>query len=807
MPKGPSSNRLFFVLLLALVAVGVLVWWQGPASVDRRTNESRKDGDRTAMASASKAGDPVSTVPSAALPTRPARRSLSREPLFVLAKPANTAELNRALPAPSKEIQYITINADLIRGKRSPFWQSAGKGRVELPWPGGDSLSVTIENSEMLGPDRFTSSGRIEGRPGSRAVFAWNAGYLHASIEDPVRGNFALRTASAEFAQFYQVDPALVLPCGGERRPSWERTLPTQARRPTRPSGATENSVPAASAAQNAQRVEVHLLMLYTQSVLSSMTGSARAAALQSAFDLVVAKVNNAFEASLITARVKLVGIAETNYNENLSGSSQVQDDALTALYLETDDKMDEIHALRDRLGADIVCLSLNRLDSASSGLSFLLDATEDPANAQFAFSVVQYSAIAGTNVVPHELGHVFGCAHDRENAVSGEGAFSFSYGYRFVGADGRQYHDIMSYPPGTELSYFSNPDVIVPLPVNAAIGVPAGRPGESNTALTIERTAFTTASYRLQTQAAPNPGSLINVATRAFVGAGDEVLIGGFVVEGGGPKQLLVRAAGPALGIFGVVNPLADPLLRVFRTGTILAENDNWAVPIGASNPASAVEISAAGARVQAFEFPAGSADAAVLVTLPPGAYSAVVEGGRGATGSGLVEAYEVGSSAAKLVNLATRAYAGRDGKEMVGGFVVAGIPGETKRVLIRVLGPSLGRAPFNMSGVLDDPELELRDTNGELLLKADDWSLEAEGGASAENDFKPVVATYGEKHIFATGLAPTNRREPCALIDLYPGSYTVIVRPFELRSPNPELDQPAVPGVGIVEVYEINR
>jgi hypothetical protein len=536
------------------------------------------------------------------------------------------------------------------------------------------------------------------------------------------------------------------------------------------------------------------------------MSGSARATALQSAFDLEVAKVNNAFEASLITARIKLVGIAETNYNESLSGSAQVQDDALTALYLETDDKMDEVHAVRDRVGADIVCLALNRLDSASSGLSFLLDATEDPSNAEFAFSVVQYSAIAGTNVVPHELGHVFGCAHDRENALSGEGAFSFSYGYRFFGADGRQYHDIMSYPPGTELSYFSNPDVIVPPPVNAAIGVAAGRPGESNTALTIERTAFTTASYRLQTQAAPNPGALINVATRAFVGTGDEVLIGGFVVEGGAPKQLLVRAAGPALGIFGVVNPLADPLLRVFRSGVTVAENDNWALPIGANNPASAGEISVAGSRVQAFEFPAGSADAAVLITVPPGAYSAVVEGARNTTGSGLVEAYEVGSGVAKLVNLATRAYAGRDGKEMVGGFVVSGVPGETKRVLIRVLGPSLGRAPFNMSGVLDDPEMEIRDASGELLLKADDWSTGAEGGASAENDFKPLVVTYGEKHIFATGFAPSNRREPCVLIELVPGNYTAIVRPFELRDANPALDQPAIPGVGIVEVYEIN-
>jgi hypothetical protein len=141
------------------------------------------------------------------------------------------------------------------------------------------------------------------------------------------------------------------------------------------------------------------------------------------------------------------------------------------------------------------------------------------------------------------------------------------------------------------------------------------------------------------------------------------------------------------------------------------------------------------------------------------------------------------------------------------VGGFVVAGITGQTKRLLIRVLGPTLGRAPFNMTGAMDDPEMEIRDGNGELLIKSDDWSTGAEGGASPANDFKPLVATYGEKQIFATGLAPANRREPCVLVDLPPGSYTVIVRPYERRSSNPLRDEPASPGVGIVEVYEINR
>jgi hypothetical protein len=267
-----------------------------------------------------------------------------------------------------------------------------------------------------------------------------------------------------------------------------------------------------------------------------------------------------------------------------------------------------------------------------------------------------------------------------------------------------------------------------------------------------------------------------------------------------------LIRGAGPSLATFGVPSVLADPVLRVFSAGTLLAENDNWGVPAGIA-PASAAEVAGAAAGAQAFAFSPGSADSAVLVTLAPGAYTAVVEGAHGTTGSGLVEAYEVSPGGARIVNLATRGYVARDGKELVGGFVVQGAAGATKRILVRVLGPTLGRAPFFISSALDDPEMEIRNAAGELLIKNDDWSSGAEGGASTENDFRPLVELYGEKQISATGLAPKNRREPCVLIDLPPGNYTVIVRPYELRSPNPLVDQPAIPGVGIVEVYEIER
>ena len=108
---------------------------------------------------------------------------------------------------------------------------------------------------------------------------------------------------------------------------------------------------------------------------------------------------------------------------------------------------------------------------------------------------------------------------------------------------------------------------------------------------------------------------------------------------------------------------------------------------------------------------------------------------------------------------------------------------------------------------GELDNSEMEVRDAAGDIVLRKEDWSSDAEGGASAENDFRPVIATFGERAIAATGLAPGNRREPCVLLDLPPGTYTVTVQPFERRSATPALDQPAVAGVGIIEVYEVLR
>lgn len=134
------------------------------------------------------------------------------------------------------------------------------------------------------------------------------------------------------------------------------------------------------------------------------------------------------------------------------------------------------------------------------------------------------------------------------------------------------------------------------------------------------------------------SPSNLINVSTRGAVGTGDGVLIAGFIVSGPNPKRVLVRAIGPGLSDFGVGGVLADPKVSVHNAaGASIAENDNW------SSGSETATVSAAMSEAGAFALRSGSKDAALILTLEPGAYTAVVEGVSGTTGNALVEAYQL--------------------------------------------------------------------------------------------------------------------------------------------------------------------
>ncbi len=132
---------------------------------------------------------------------------------------------------------------------------------------------------------------------------------------------------------------------------------------------------------------------------------------------------------------------------------------------------------------------------------------------------------------------------------------------------------------------------------------------------------------YDLETTAVPR---LVNISTRGPVGTGDSVMIAGFVVNGTGSKRVLVRAAGPSLAAFGVPNVLTDTTLDVFTGPTVLGSNDDW-------QSTQAAEIAASGFA------PSDSREAAIILTLPPGSYTAIVRGKNSTSGNAIVEVYEL--------------------------------------------------------------------------------------------------------------------------------------------------------------------
>jgi hypothetical protein len=257
-------------------------------------------------------------------------------------------------------------------------------------------------------------------------------------------------------------------------------------------------------------------------------------------------------------------------------------------------------------------------------------------------------------------------------------------------------------------------------------------------------------------------PSQLLNISTRMRAQSGDKVLIGGFIITGNTPKKVIIRGIGPSLsGFFS--DALADPTLELFQGSTSLQTNNDW-------KSGQQAEIEATGIP------PGNNAESAIVRTLPPGTYTAVLKGNGGSEGIGVVEVYDLDQAAdSKLANISSRGFVETDNGVMIGGLIVGPSFGAgSAKVVVRALGPSLANSGIN--GTLSDPTLDLVNASGTILRSNDDWK------------------SSQQTEIEAAALAPSIEAESALVQTVAPGNYTAIVR-----------GKGNTTGVALVEVYNL--
>jgi hypothetical protein len=267
--------------------------------------------------------------------------------------------------------------------------------------------------------------------------------------------------------------------------------------------------------------------------------------------------------------------------------------------------------------------------------------------------------------------------------------------------------------------------------------------------------------------QSSVNASVLQNISTRSFVGTGDNVLIGGFIIQGSQPATVIVRGVGYSLSSFGIGNALSDPVITVFNSSNQqVATNDDWFT-------------SADAATISSYHLdPPNSIESALILTLNPGSYTVVVKGYSdpstpAATGVALFELYDLHTTGGRAGNVSTRGQVQTGGNVLIGGFIIGGA--QLKQVIVRALGPSLVNA--GVANALSDPTLELHDANGSTLQTNNDWQQGADAGT-----------------IQSKGFAPSSAKDAALLANLNPGSYTAVVQGVN-----------GATGVALVEVYDL--
>lgn len=323
----------------------------------------------------------------------------------------------------------------------------------------------------------------------------------------------------------------------------------------------------------------------------------------------------------------------------------------------------------------------------------------------------------------------------------------------------GRYYFVVTAYDDaGTESGYSEEISAVVPpTPTPTPTPTPSATPTATPKPTPKPKPTATPTPAPSPT---PPPQYLLNISTRVHVEGGDNVMIGGFIIEGDTSKNIILRALGPSLANFGVKRSLTDPVLELYdAAGVSIAQNDNWTSLPPATVPA----------ELQ----PTSPVEAVIVTSLPPGSYTAVLRSADGSTGNALCELYDLSPGNSSVRNISTRGVAGTADDVMIGGFIVGGT--DSAKVIVRAIGPSLTAA--GVAGALPDPILELHDGQGSLIFQNDNWRSDQ------------------EQQIIDTTVPPSNDKEAAIVATLPPGAYTAVVR-----------GSGSTTGVALVEVYALD-
>ncbi len=335
-------------------------------------------------------------------------------------------------------------------------------------------------------------------------------------------------------------------------------------------------------------------------------------------------------------------------------------------------------------------------------------------------------------------------------------------------------------YSYSTDAGVTWSPNVAVSAPFNPSIGYPnQNKLGDYLTIVSDDTGADVAYAATLNSEedvyyvrVAPLASQLLNISTRANVLTGEQVLIAGFIVTGTDPKQVIIRGIGPSLA-GDAPGALADPTLELHQGNTPLISNDNWKLRADGSSQEAEVEATTIP--------PPNDLESAIVVTLNPGEYTAILAGKNGGTGIGLVEVYDLTpGSDSTLANISTRGFVNTDDNAMIGGMIDGEGSGGGTRVIIRAIGPSL--TTKGVQDALLDPTLELHDADGVTIATNDNWKFIDGTGVAQEAEVR------------ATNLAPTNDFESAILTTLAPQLYTAVV-----RGRNNTI------GVALVETYDL--